>query len=993
MATGANRDVELGIKVKTDSSELEDLKSEFNRSTDAMQEFDRAAKSASADFDLTKRGLDAQREALARLRLDYRAGKVDAESFKTQEIALRTAILDGAAALRVQKDATQAARAAAAAGAAQQKQLADRIRETTAATRQQGDATRTVTSDVQALHGQLRTIQQLAGAALGGQLLSGMAGDVAKTADEFANLTARIKLTVGDGDALKTALAGVFEVAERTGTAFSTVGDLMTKLAAAGKSIGVSNQQALALTESIAQATQLSGASAEAANAAITQFVQGLQSGVLRGDEFNSVMEQTPRLARALADGLSVTTGELRKLAEAGTLTSQTVIGALQGQGAALRAEFEQLPPTIGRALTNLSSAWTQYIGEADKATGTSAAVAGALNTLAKNLDTVAALLIGAGKAAAAYQALKLAQTFTGIGLAARAATVEVAAFNAAQAATGTGAAGAAAGAGRLASAMSSLKAFGLIAIVANLKEIGTAIGNQIGEWSKYGAMMREAEARQKAEEEATRKAAQAKAELAQKMQIAADKALGLGVEAQALVGKFNQATQAGKTTADALSEVTKALDLSNVQGINAAISALDALAVRGQITSSQMREALSSALTSEDLGLFEARARAAFESGEIGARRFAAAVDALGDESLRRAGLSAQELSTGFGAATASAINDVDALIATLDRLGAKGPETGAAVAKSLDKATEAAGTERALQAVIQRFEELGKNGRLSGEQVAAGMEKARAKIDELGPGVSSLNEALRNFGIKTQTELQATADRFAASWLVIKDSTTVALADKVRAFEQYRDAATAANKGVETSEVNVQREMLRMRQDAAKTGDAFVEHMGRASRAVNSVRREGSDTPGVIGPNQVLKSTTGSTREERLSGQNAVDNRLMFELREKLRKGELGLEDVGALQTVIAALRQNALQNNQVDKKGSFISLEGRKDDLSWQQTRAQFEDAVKRLEAPARSTQHTVDFKFPDGSAEQFGMASEDDATRFVKTLTDLSKRTKR
>ena len=52
----------------------------------------------------------------------------------------------------------------------------------------------------------------------------------------------------------------------------------------------------------------------------------------MRGEEFNSVMEQSPRLAKAMADGLGVTTGELRKMAGEGQLTSETVIKALQGQ-------------------------------------------------------------------------------------------------------------------------------------------------------------------------------------------------------------------------------------------------------------------------------------------------------------------------------------------------------------------------------------------------------------------------------------------------------------------------------------------------------------------------------------------------------------------------------------------------------------------------------------------------------------------------------------
>lgn len=185
----------------------------------------------------------------------------------------------------------------------------------------------------------------------------------------YATLAARIKLVTGEGAAFDTAFAGVFDVATRTNTAVEQTGILFTRLAEAGKLIGVSSAEALRLTETINQAVQLSGASADSSGAAIQQLIQGLQSGVLRGDEFNSVMEQSPRLAKALADGLGVTTGELRKMAEAGALTSQTVIASLQGQSAALQAEFESLPQTVGRALQSLSNSWIQYVGEVDKAT------------------------------------------------------------------------------------------------------------------------------------------------------------------------------------------------------------------------------------------------------------------------------------------------------------------------------------------------------------------------------------------------------------------------------------------------------------------------------------------------------------------------------------------------------------------------------------------------------------------------------------------------
>ena len=232
------------------------------------------------------------------------------------------------------------------------------------------------------------------------------------------NLQARVKLATGQGELFEQAWGKVVKTAQETNSALSATGDLFARVATVGKEAGLNGQaaieQSMAITRAVNQAAQLSGASAEASKAAITQLIQGLQSGVLRGDEFNSVMEQAPRLAKALADGLGVTTGELRKMAEAGELSAQTVIDALKGQSDAVAQEFAKLPPTVGRALQDLSTQWTLYVGELDKSSGASAAAAAAIQALAENLKTLGGLLLDAGQATAAFVALGVAQHFLG---------------------------------------------------------------------------------------------------------------------------------------------------------------------------------------------------------------------------------------------------------------------------------------------------------------------------------------------------------------------------------------------------------------------------------------------------------------------------------------------------------------------------------------------------------------------------------------------------
>ena len=827
----ADRNVTLGVGIKTSGEQgLRSLADEVQNLAKKSEEA--AREQGAAHASVREASGELARARLAVEQLSVETGKADrqSEAYQAQMRTLRAAVVEAKGALLEKKDAlAQAKDAAVAAAAAEQKLRAEMA--------QQAAAAASVRGGLEDIAGQLRTLQQLASAAIGGQFLGGLIGQLSETADQYSNLAARIKIATGEGAGFDEAFQGVFDVAQRTNSTLETTGTLFARIVQAGQQIGVTSQQALALTETINQAVQVSGGSAESADAAITQLIQGLQSGVLRGDEFNSVMEQAPRLAKALADGLAITTGELRKQAEAGRLTRQVVIGALQGQSEAVRAEFAQLPQTVGRAVTNLSTAWTQYIGEADKANGASAAAASAINALARNLDTVSAALYSAGKAAAAYQALKLAQTFLGIGQAAKAATAEVAAMNAATAASGAAATGAAASAGRFAAVLGGIKAFALVTVLTNLKEIGTWMGEGVAKWQGYGQALAYAEERAKREAEATRQQAAEKAALTQKIKQAADAALGLTAQSQALIGEFEGVTQKGGSVAEALEKVSKSLDLSNIKGINDAATALDVLARRGQIAGDQIGQALAAALFGKDLGVFEAQARAAFDGSEQGARRLAAALDAVTVAALDRAGTSAKELASGFSSAAASAVNDLDALVASLKHMGAEGEAASRAVGTALQKALDAASTSTVVEQIIDRYKRLGEQGLITGDQLAQGLAKAQQKLDDLKPGVNSLDEAFRKLGLTGPAELNRIADSAKEAFQRIANDGTVALSAKQEAFRRYAEAAIASNDQIKISEASLVAGVYDMEVATDSAGRAIVRVAGEGQRGFGSM------------------------------------------------------------------------------------------------------------------------------------------------------------
>ncbi|HAV7073264.1 TPA: tape measure protein, partial [Acinetobacter baumannii] len=147
------------------------------------------------------------------------------------------------------------------------------------------------------------------------------------------------------------------------------------------------------------KAVAISGASAEAADAALVQFGQALASGTLRGEELNSVMEQTPALAKAIAKGMGITVGELRSVAAEGKITSQEIVKALKNVQDEVDTLFAKTDITIGQSLTLLNNEITKFVGEAGKGSGAAQALSGSIQLLANNLNLIAdsAFAIGIG--------------------------------------------------------------------------------------------------------------------------------------------------------------------------------------------------------------------------------------------------------------------------------------------------------------------------------------------------------------------------------------------------------------------------------------------------------------------------------------------------------------------------------------------------------------------------------------------------------------------
>ena len=236
-------------------------------------------------------------------------------------------------------------------------------------------------------------INRLRGAFGGLQGLLAAAGlgigvaEIIETADAFKTLEARIKLATGEGAGFVTGFEGVKQIANETFSSIENTGELFARISQAAETLGLAQAETLSVTRTINEAIKLSGGSAASADAAITQLIQGLQSGVVRGEEFNSIMEQAPRLAKAMADGLGVTRGELRAMAADGKLTSEVVINAIRSQGDVIADEFGTLPTTVGNSLQVLKNQIFNFVGEIDGALNQSSQLADAISYIGNNLE------------------------------------------------------------------------------------------------------------------------------------------------------------------------------------------------------------------------------------------------------------------------------------------------------------------------------------------------------------------------------------------------------------------------------------------------------------------------------------------------------------------------------------------------------------------------------------------------------------------------------
>ncbi|MET1069997.1 MAG: tape measure protein [Pseudomonas prosekii] len=250
-----------------------------------------------------------------------------------------------------------------------------------------GTAADAASARINAMEGRFLSLSSAASKIAGPLAAAFSVNSVYKATEAYSTLTNRLKLVTSGSTELADAQRAVFDIAQASAQPLSATAELYQRIATNQEALKLSGKDVAGVVGTVSKTLAISGASAESANSALIQLGQAFASGVLRGEELNSVMEQAPALSQAIAEGMGKTVGELRAMGAAGELTAEAVVKAIQSQSGAVDALFDKTATTIGNSFTKISNSMTRFIGELDQATGASAKVAAEFVGVSKAID------------------------------------------------------------------------------------------------------------------------------------------------------------------------------------------------------------------------------------------------------------------------------------------------------------------------------------------------------------------------------------------------------------------------------------------------------------------------------------------------------------------------------------------------------------------------------------------------------------------------------
>lgn len=216
--------------------------------------------------------------------------------------------------------------------------------------------------------------------------LSFTLGSIINSIDEWKVIEGQVNNVTKSQQESKAVQKEIYEIASRTRQQYGSTAELFTSVARNAQELKKSTKDILLFTEDVSNAMLLGGGSAASQEAALVQLGQALGSGTLRGDELNSIMEQAPRLAKAIAEGMGTTIGQLRQMGQEGKLTEQDVFKAIRSQSDRLKMELGKMPWTVGQASNKMQNALGKFFKEFEDKTGV---IEGMAKRMAKFADYI----------------------------------------------------------------------------------------------------------------------------------------------------------------------------------------------------------------------------------------------------------------------------------------------------------------------------------------------------------------------------------------------------------------------------------------------------------------------------------------------------------------------------------------------------------------------------------------------------------------------------
>lgn len=216
-------------------------------------------------------------------------------------------------------------------------------------------------------------------------------------ADTMTTTRARIDL-MNDGLQTTDELQSmIMASANRSRAAYQTTADAVSKMGIMAKDAFGNNAELIQFTELINKQFTIAGTSAAGVDAAMLQLTQAMSSGVLRGEELNSIFEQAPTIIQTIADYLGVPIGQIRAMAAEGQITSTIVKNAMLSSADEINAKFNAMPMTFAQVWTLAKNIALEAFGPVIQAIGAGA------QWIYENWSTIAPIFWGLAGAAIAY--------------------------------------------------------------------------------------------------------------------------------------------------------------------------------------------------------------------------------------------------------------------------------------------------------------------------------------------------------------------------------------------------------------------------------------------------------------------------------------------------------------------------------------------------------------------------------------------------------------